>query len=99
MSFYPTADSCAEPQLKALDGWLVDVLARAYEKRSKTLKSLGLTASAIASDRLISGEWYSFPRVQVETKLPSFFRAWRYVKKAADLYGLEKFPSPAYEYQ
>jgi hypothetical protein len=99
MSFYPTVDSRGEPQLKSLDGWLVDVLARAHEKRRRTLKALGLKAAAIPRDKLINGKWYSFKKISVETKLPSFFRAWRYVKKAADLYGLEKFPSPAYEYQ
>jgi hypothetical protein len=99
MSFYPTGDSRAQPQLKSLDGWLVDVLARAYEKRRKILKDLGLAAAPISRKKLITGAWYSFQEVPVETKLPSSYRAWRYVRKAADVFGLEKFPSPTYEYQ
>jgi hypothetical protein len=98
MSFYPTVDKHGVPQIKALDGWLVDILTRSYEKRSKILESIGLTASPIPRDELITGAWYVFPNVRVETKLPSFFLAWRYIRKLSELYGLEKFPSSAYEY-
>jgi len=98
MSFYPTVDKNGELGLRAMDGWLVDVLMRAYEKRCKLLAKLGLSAAPILRKKLIDGNWYSFKRVTVETRLPSFFRAWLYVKMAADIYGLEKCPSPAYEY-
>ena len=98
LSFYPTLDEVGGSRLKELDGWLVDTLSRAYRKRCKLLSGLKITVNPIASDLLICGTWYDFQEVPVETSLPSFYRAWMYVKKAADIYGLEKFPSPVYDY-
>lgn len=98
MSFYPTVDKSMDGNIRALDGWLVDTLHRAYKKRCKLLRELGVGAVPIERDRIISGDWYSYDRISVETRLPSFYRAWLYVKKASEIYGLEKFPSPAYDY-
>lgn len=98
LSFYPLVDEEGGAVLRQLDGWLVDSLARCYAKRCGILQALGHTVSPVTIEELISGAWYSFPSVRVETKLPSFFKAWLYVNRAAKIYGLEKFPSPSYEY-
>ena len=98
LSFFPLVDEEGGAVLRQLDGWLVDTLERCYVKRCDILKSLGHSVSPVTTEELISGEWYSFPTVPAETKLPSFFKAWLYVNKAAKIYALEKFPSPSYEY-
>lgn len=98
LSFFPLIDEKGGAELKKLDGWLADSLARCYVKRCDILQSLGHTVSPVTIEELISGAWYSFPSVRVETKLPSFFKAWLYVNRAAKIYGLERFPSPSYEY-
>ena len=98
LSYYPLADELGAVELRTLDGWLVDTLERAYTKRCDILQSLGHTVSPVTASDLISGAWYKFPTVPVETKLPSFFRAWMYVKKASNIFGLERFPSPSYDY-
>jgi len=98
MSFYPTVDEYGSDRLRELDGWLVDTLHRAYEKRRELLTVLKLATGPVTIDQLKSGSWYSFPQVSVETALPSFYRAWMYIRRSADVYGLEKFPSPTYDY-
>lgn len=98
MSFYPTVNEGGAEALRALDGWLVDTLERAYTKRCEILQSIGHTVAPIDGQQLIAGNWYSFSTVPVETRLPSFYRAWLYVKKAREIFGLERFPSPSYDY-
>lgn len=98
LSFYPTVDDSGDAEFRALDGWLVDVLDRAYRLRVKLLATHGVHVTPIDVPRLINGSWYAFPDVKVETRLPSFWRAWRYVRRAANYYGLDHFPGPNYEY-
>ena len=99
LSFFPLVDDEGGTVLRQLDGWLADTLERCYAKRCDILRPLGHAVSPVTADELISGSWYSFPSVPFEKKLPSFFKAWLYVNKAAKIYGLEKFPSPSYEYK
>lgn len=98
MSFYPTVSGLGGDQMKALDGWMVDTVTRAYAKRCELLKGIGMTSVPLSSDLIISGKWYTYKKISSETKLPSFYKAWRYVRRAAEIYGLESFPSPAYGY-
>ena len=98
LSFYPTVDEAGAQVLKGLDGWLVDTLTRTYAKRVELLNKMGIPAKKLSPEALVSGSWYSFPKVTNETSLPSFYRAWLYVRKAALLYGLDSFPSPNYDY-
>ena len=99
MSFYPTVDETGGNDLKRLDGWLVDTLYRAYKKRCQLLRSLGVTVSPVNIHALKLGSWYAYAPIPTESKLPSFYKSWLYVKKSAQLYGLEKFPSPQYGYE
>ena len=98
MSFYPNVDEVGAVQIRALDGWLVDTLLRAYAKRCQILHSLGLSPSPVSREAVISGRWYEFDQIKVEMRLPSFYRAWLYVRKVREAHGLGKFPSPVYEY-
>ena len=98
MAFYPLVDHPGATALRQMDGWLVSTLERAYAKRCKMLKAMGYSVQPLAAEELISGNWYSFPKVVVETRLPSFFKSWRYVRRVADIHGLERFPSPGYDY-
>ena len=99
MSFYPTVDKAGGDDLRRLDGWLVDALYRAYKKRCQLLGALGITVSPVSIPALKSGSWYTYAPIFIESKLPSFYKSWLYVKKSARLYELEKFPSPQYGYE
>ncbi len=98
MSFYPTVDSHNSDIFKALDGWLCDTIVRAYTRRVSLLRRLGLAIEPIERGAMVSGDWYRFPSIPVETRLPSFFKSWLYVRRCARIFGLSKFPSPVYEY-
>lgn len=98
LSFYPTVDAGKAEVLKDLDGWLADVLTRAYTKRTRLLTPLGIAVPTLTKEDIISGDWYEFPSVPNETRLPSFFRSWLYVQRCARIFGLSRFPSPVYEY-
>lgn len=96
LSFYPTVEPAMSAVFKGLDGWLADFVNRAYGFRCKTLKSQGLSAREIPKDQLIQGSWYRYPSVPVETKLPSFYRAWLYCRRSSKVFGLRRFPAPGY---
>ena len=48
-----------------------------------------------SKDELISGKWYKSTIYQ-ETKIPSFFKSWLYVRKCLPIYGMLRFPSQHY---
>ncbi len=98
MSFYPTVDYAASEQLRALDGWLADVVCRAHRKRSALLAGCGVNLEAVPKDRLLAGDWYDFQQVENDPRLPSFYKSWAYVRKCAKIFGLNRFPAPLYGY-
>ncbi len=98
MSFYPTVDFAASDQLRALDGWLADVVYRAHRKRAQLLAGVGVALSPVAKDQVISGAWYEFPAIKNDARLPSFYKSWAYVRKCAKVFGLTRFPAPLYGY-
>ena len=98
MSFYPTIDFAATSCLKQLDGWLLDVVWRAHRKRAGLLSSAGISLSTPTKTQLVDGSWYVAGALANETKLPSFFKSWAYVKKCSKVFGLRKFPAPPYGY-
>lgn len=98
LSFFPTVDLGKAEPLKAMDGWLVDTFVRAYGKRVRLLRSLGIATRIIDRSELIAGTWYCFPAVPFEPQIPSLYRSWLYVRRCAQIFGLERFPSPVYEY-
>jgi hypothetical protein len=98
MSFYPTIDFAATSCLRELDGWLVDVVWRTHKKRARLLVATGIILATPSKAELIDGSWYVSVTLQNETKLPSFFKSWAYVKKCSKVFGLRKFPAPLYGY-
>lgn len=74
---------------RELDGWLIDVLSRAYDARIKDIdKFTGRKLNSIGRSQLISGDWYKYPSIPLETQLPSFFSAWRAARKGWSQHGL-----------
>jgi RNA-directed DNA polymerase len=74
---------------RELDGWLADVLHRAYEARIEAAQKLaGRKITPLSKEQLITGSWYKFPAIPLETRLPSFFSAWRAARKSWSQHGL-----------
>lgn len=93
LSFYPLVD---DPQLiRELDGWLVSVIQRAQKERKRILAAQFPNYALYGRDELINGTWYR-SNIQNETKLPSFFKSWQYVRKCVNVYGIQRFPNPPY---
>jgi RNA-directed DNA polymerase len=75
---------------RELDGWLANVLQRAYKARAKAAGNLPKhrIIAPLTAERLIDGDWYKFTGINMETKLPSFFSAWRAARKSWLRHGL-----------
>lgn len=74
---------------RQLDGWLLSALHRAYVARIKLLNNLGNKKyTSISSRRLTIGSWYNFNAIPMETRLPSFFTAWRAARKSWSRHGM-----------
>lgn len=96
LGFYPLV---THPRtLKALDGWLKNIMARAIRERNKLIASQGLPTYAISHDDLLSGTWHVSP-IQGspnETSLPSFVMGWRAARKFYKRFGLAEIEAPSY---
>lgn len=74
---------------RELDGWLVDVVYRAYQARVGLLAKLGSKkAKPISKDAILTGAWYKYSALPMETRAPSFFTAWRASRKSWLRHGL-----------
>jgi RNA-directed DNA polymerase len=84
-------------QFRELDGWMVDILQRALKKRYAIIAALtGSVAKVVPSHTmLIDGGWHH-STLGVDTKLPSFARAWRAARKRFKLHGLKGLKNPSY---
>ncbi|BCH34687.1 hypothetical protein MesoLjLc_66170 [Mesorhizobium sp. L-8-10] len=51
-------------------------------------KHLGKKIAALTNSQLLDGTWYKFPAIATETRLPSFFLAWRGARKSWAQHGL-----------
>jgi hypothetical protein len=96
MSFYPLIDSPDEFQ--KMDGWMLDVIHRAQIARCKLVKPLNASARVFSRQELLDGTWYRLLSPRMETRLPSFFRGWLYIRKCLQVYGLMSFRSADYSY-
>jgi hypothetical protein len=95
LSFYPLVD---DPSVfQELDGWLVNILQRAQTRRATLIGKSCAHYRIYSEAELLSGSWYT-GALPNETKLPSFFSAWLYVRKCLNVYGMMRFPSPPYGY-
>jgi RNA-directed DNA polymerase len=76
-------------KFRELDGWLHDMVSRAYKARVNLLNSIGSkTVRHISRPDLLNGSWYKFSSIPLETGLPSFFTAWRAARKSWLHHGL-----------
>lgn len=84
-------------QFRELDGWMVDILQRALKKRySRIAAHTGSVAKMVPNHAtLIDGSWHH-SALGVDTRLPSFVRAWRAARKRFKLHGLEGLKNPSY---
>jgi retron-type reverse transcriptase len=76
-----------------LDGWLADVLFRAYEKRRRIFEDAGTHLPRITKEALIDGSWY-FHALPNETALPSAVKSWRYARKCYLAFGVRVYSAP-----
>jgi hypothetical protein len=95
MSFYILISD--PQQLRDLDGWLLTAIRRALAERYKVLGiNFGISQTTPAPTTLRSGIWYSYPRIQCETRCPSFLRGWRGARKYYARFGLGDVVPPKY---
>lgn len=81
---------------KALDGWLCYTLFYALKARAKILSQYIEDYQIPSKEELISGLWYN-GKYAIETKLPSFFKAWLYVQEMRKRgKRLDQFPTQSY---
>jgi RNA-directed DNA polymerase len=72
-------------KFRELDGWLLHVLQAMFARRLALLPKKG---KALGEAEFLSGDWYDFPKVPMETSLPSFHTAWRAARKNFTKHGL-----------
>ncbi|WP_156349023.1 MULTISPECIES: reverse transcriptase domain-containing protein [unclassified Sphingomonas] len=95
MGFFPLI---TDPKtLIELDGWLLNIIARAQRERRRMLSSnFGVSIPVLTKKELISGSWYQYPEIRNDASLPSFVRAWRAARKYYRRYGLSGIEPPRY---
>lgn len=94
LAFYPLI---TEPTLLIeLDGWLLNVVERAMRERRKVLQGFGVVQNAITRDQLLEGNWYNYPLILNDVRLPSFVRGWRAARRYYLRYGLKNIEPPSY---
>jgi hypothetical protein len=94
LSYYPLVTN--PTVFKQLDGWLVDVLRRALQQRKALIEHFVQDYRVYSKQEIISGSWY-VNDIPNETRLPSFYRGWLYVRKLLRIFDAEEFPAPDYE--
>lgn len=94
LAFYPLIDQPAH--LIRLDGWLSNVMHRAVRERIKVLQALGIVQPALTKEQLLSGDWYNYPPILNDVRLPSFVRGWRAARRYYLRYGLKSIEPPSY---
>jgi RNA-directed DNA polymerase len=94
LAFYPLITN---PELLIkLDGWLLNVMHRAIRERVKVLQSLGIVQNGISQTQILEGDWYNYPQILNDTRLPSFVRGWRAARRYYLRYGLKNIQPPSY---
>lgn len=96
LAFHPRVIS--NIRVKELDGWLVDVMYRGLKARKKYITNF--TLPDYTKKELITGTWYNKKKrmplwmYKIETRMPSFYKSLRYVRKYHKEEGDIAFPSP-----
>jgi len=86
-------------KLKAVDGWLANVMCRAVRARAKLLTSMGYPHKPLPKAALLAGNWYQ-DAIWNDVRIASFFLAWRASNTAWERYGPKgiHIPHGAYGY-
>ena len=82
-------DASAGPQLRELDGWLVDVVLSAWKKRVALAAERGVSLGPLTKKDLIAGK--SGP-----LRIPSVFCGWRYLQVWNARFPKQRLVAPAY---
>jgi hypothetical protein len=85
-------------RFRELDGWLVGLLESAYSMRSSLVSKLRVKPLVLTRKTIIRGDWYKFKVFAQETRLPSTFRAWLYIRMMYRARGVRGLPAPPYGY-
>jgi RNA-directed DNA polymerase len=85
-------------RFRELDGWLVGLLERACSMRASLVSKLRVEPLHPTRRTIISGDWYKFGVFTQETRLPSTFRAWLYMRMMYRSRGMRALPAPPYGY-
>lgn len=105
MGFYCLIEDPA--QLRALDGWTLNIVRRAcVHRRNLLLNKYNIDCPTPSNQQLILGTWLSKDAWRdegdmalsddVETAFPSLVRGWRAARKHYFTYGLEGVQAPGY---
>jgi RNA-directed DNA polymerase len=94
LSFYPLVSN--PKQFQDLDGWLLNILKRAQKRRRSLIEPFVPGYRLYSKQEFLTGSWY-VSDIPNETRVPSFFRAWSYVRKLLNVFGVSRFPVPDYE--
>jgi hypothetical protein len=62
------------------------------------ISKLHVKPLALRRKAIISGDWYKFEEFTPETRLPSAFQAWLYMRMVYRLRGVRTLPAPLYGY-
>jgi RNA-directed DNA polymerase len=85
-------------RLRALDGWLVGTLERACAMRQALVSNLGVNPLHLGRKSIICGDWCKFKEFELNTRLPSSFRAWLYIRRYYQTLGMRALPALSYDY-
>jgi RNA-directed DNA polymerase len=85
-------------RFRELDGWIAGTLERAHAMRASLVAKLGAKPLALSRKSLICGDWYQFKKFDQETRLPSSFRIWLYIRQYYRSRGIRALPAPKYTY-
>jgi hypothetical protein len=83
-----------DSQLRAMDGWLLNVLVRACRARQKLAKELGQDVDLPSEPELQTGQWYTYATLQFDMRLPSFYLAWKAASVAWKRRGIKRIDVP-----
>ncbi len=85
-------------RFRVLDGWVVGLLERAYSMRAALVLKLGVKPLQLTRKSIIIGDWNQFKDFALETRLPSSFRAWLYIRMMYRSRGMRALAAPLYDY-
>lgn len=96
LAFYPQISDLQ--QLKYLDGWLLNAVAQAVEKRAVIIGAMPHMPAypLLTKIQLLGGAWYPAPHlvdnIWNDVRVPSIVRAWKYARRGLNVFRLAEYP-------